>query len=61
MHNFILIEYYLSIIEKYQIRTSINVRIYLYVLGKGHRIVPLLVPLFIVMDEFDGKSEFVMY
>jgi len=35
-------------------------RIYLYVLGKGHRIVPLLVPLlvpfFIVMDEFDGKS-----
>jgi hypothetical protein len=51
----------LSIIEESGIRTGEKMRIYLYVLGKRHRIVPLLVPFFIVMDEFDGKSEFVMY
>jgi len=46
----------LSIIEESDIRTGEKMRIYLYVLGKRHRIVPLLVPFFIVMDEFDGKS-----
>jgi len=33
----------------------------LEVFGGRSKLVPLLVPFFIVMDEFDGKNEFVMY